>query len=126
MDFIAVPKLKIRLEVGTTGKGEQGGFLPFGIILPYQAMLGLMGGMLVFVCCCCSCMVWSSIENWLATCSSMVVTPGGASGLATIASRMTFWRPSTATWTEAMDSGGGWVCLPGSVSFSTSAISSLV
>jgi hypothetical protein len=56
MDFIAVPKLKIRLEVGTTGKGEQGGFLPFGIILPYQAMLGLMGGMLVFVCCCCSCM----------------------------------------------------------------------
>ena len=54
--------LTLSIEVGgfdplkDDGKGEQGGFLPFGIILPYQAMLGLMGGMLVFVCCCCSCM----------------------------------------------------------------------
>ncbi|GMI10506.1 hypothetical protein TrRE_jg5187 [Triparma retinervis] len=38
------------------GKSEKTGFLPFGIVLPYQAMLGMMGGMLVMACCCCSCM----------------------------------------------------------------------
>ena len=38
------------------GKSEKNGFLPFGIVLPYQAMLGMLGGMLVMACCCCSCM----------------------------------------------------------------------
>ena len=27
------------------------GFLPFGIVLPYQAMLGMMGGVAVMGCC---------------------------------------------------------------------------
>lgn len=41
-----------------------GGFLPFGIVLPAQAMLGIMGGILVCLCCCCSCIKHKTKKRW--------------------------------------------------------------